>query len=89
MKINIAEKYENNIVKKFHHNSFKSSTELSDKEKVMWTFTLWLLKDNWPKVVFDTKADRFYLSSYLSTFLTMDWSTKFTLDEWANYLSSK
>ncbi len=68
MKIDVGEKYENNIVKKYHHKSFESSNELSDKEKVMWTFTLWLLKDNWPKEVFDAEKDRPYLSDYLSTF---------------------
>ncbi len=89
MKIDVGEKYENNIVKKFHHHSFMSSNELSDKEKVMWTFTLWLLKDNWPKEVFDTEEDRPYLSRYLSRFLKISWNATFTLDEWIDYLSSK
>lgn len=89
MKIDVGKKYEDNIVKRFNHKSFESSNELSDKEKVMWTFTLWLLKDNWPKEVFDTEEDWSYLSDYLSLFLTMDWNATFTLDEWADYLSSK
>ncbi len=89
MKIDVDKKYEDNIVKRFNHKSFESSNELSDKEKVMWTFTLWLLKDNWPNVVFDTKTDRLYLSRHLSRFLKIGWNATFTLDEWIDYLSSK
>ena len=89
MKINVGEKYESNIIKKFGNNSFESSSEFSEKEKLMWTFTLWLLKDRWPKKVFDTEEDCVFLTNYLAVFMTEDWGASFTLEEWENYLSSK
>ncbi len=89
MKINVAEKYENNIMKKFGNKSFESSSELSEKEKLMWTFTLWLLKDTYPKRVFDTESDRAFLSTHLSLFFLEDYGLTFTLEDWENYLLSK
>ena len=89
MKINVAEKYENNIMKKFGSKSFESSSELSEKEKLMWTFTLWLLKDTYPKRVFDTEEDRAFLTNYLAVFMSDDWGITFTLEDWENYLLSK
>ncbi len=44
-KINVGEKCENNIFKMFGNDSFESSSEFSKKEKPMWTFALYLLKE--------------------------------------------
>ncbi len=89
MKINVAEKYENNIMKKFGNKSFRSTGEFSPKEELMWTFTLWLLKDKWPKRVFDTEEDHAFLTNYLAIFMSEDWGLTFTLGDWENYLLSK
>lgn len=89
MKINVAEKYENNIMKKFGSKSFRSTGEFSPKEELMWSFTLWLLKDKWPKRIFDTEEDRAFLTNYLAVFMSDDWGLAFTLEDWEKYLLSK
>lgn len=89
MKINVADKYYNNISKKYRTESFKSSSKLSDKEKLMWTFTLWLIKDYYPKEIWDTVEDGEFLARHLAHFLVGDWGETFTLKEWDDYLSSK
>ncbi len=81
MKINVGEKYESNIIKKFGNSSFESSAELSEKKKPMWTFTLWLLKDKWPKKIFDTDEDGASLTNYLAVFMANGRGVTFTLEE--------
>lgn len=89
MKINVADIYENNIIKKFGNKSFRSTGEFSPKEELMWSFTLRLLKDTYPKKVFDTETDRAFLSAHLSLFFLEDHGLIFTLEDWENYLLSK
>ncbi len=89
MKINVGEKYAANVSKKHFLESIESISEFSEKEKLMWTFTLWLLKDNYPKEIFDTVEDNDYLSRHLSIFLRAGWDETFTLKEWEDYLLSK
>lgn len=89
MKINIAEKYRNNITKEFGNESFESAKSLSDKEKSMWIMTLWLLKDNYPQEIFDTEREKEYLKGYLDIFMQGASKVKFTYEEWIDYLASK
>lgn len=70
-KINLGEKCENNILKKFGNGSFESSSDLSKKEKLMWTFALYLLKDRWMKKIFDLEDDRAFLINYLAILWAM------------------
>ena len=89
MKINIAEKYRNNITKKFGNESFEFAKTLSEKEKAMWTMTLWLLKDNYPQEIFDTEEEKEYLEGYHRIFVFGASEPKFTFEEWIDYLVSK
>ncbi len=89
MKINVAEKYRNNIVKEFGNESFESSDSLTDKEKAMWIMTLWLLKDNYPQEIFDTEQEKEYLKGYLDIFVKGTSKIEFTFNEWIDYLVSK
>ena len=89
MKINLDEKFKNNIVKKYGNESFENDDSLSEKEKEMWTIVLWMLKDNYPNVIFDTESDRGYLEGCVNIFVSGECLTKFTYEEWVDYLSSK
>ena len=89
MKINLDEKFKNNIVKKYGNESFENDDSLSEKEKEMWTIVLWMLKDNYPNVIFDTESDRDYLEGCVNIFVSGECLTKFTYEEWVDYLSSK
>ncbi len=89
MKIDIAEKYRNNITKEFGNESFESSKSLSEKEKAMWIMTLWLLKDNYPQETFDTEQEKEYLKGYLDIFVKGMSKVQFTFEEWVDFLASK
>ncbi len=89
MKINVAEKYLANITNKHFLESIDSISEFTEKEKLMWTFTLWLLKDNYPKEIYDTEEDALYLSGYYKVFMKAGWAETFSLEEWESYLLSR
>ncbi len=89
MKINLEEKYENNITKKYGHESFEKDGSLSRKEKAMWTIVFWILKDNYPNAVFDTEQDREYLEGCLKIFLRGEEGVDFSYEDWMNYLLSR
>ena len=89
MIINLAEKYDNNITKQYGHRSFASSNLLTAQEKAMWRLVLWILKDNYPKTVFDTEADAKYLNEYMKLFFAATKDDPFTLEEWSRFLVSR
>ncbi len=89
MKINLAEKFKENIEKKFGDKSFDEMDTLSAKENAMWRLVFWLLKDNYPQEVFDTEAQKEYLEDYLDLFFSAIKEKPFTLKEWEDFLVSK
>ena len=89
MKINLEEKYENNIVKRFPEKRLKDIHDLSAKEISMWRLVLWLIKDNYPNKIIDTDADSRYLASYMESFFKACKDELFTIEEWIDYLALK
>ncbi len=89
MKINLAEKFKENIEQKFGDKSFDEMSSLSEKENAMWRLAFWLLKDNYPQEVFDTETEKEYLEDYLDLFFSAIKEKPFTLKEWEDYLASK
>jgi len=90
MKINIREIYKDNILYKYdetNREAFKK--DFSPKEQEMWGFTLDLIKDGYPKQIYDSTTDNEYLNGYLELYLCEDDVVTFTISEWFNYLKSK
>ncbi len=89
MKINLNEKYQNNLENKYKDFTFDCLADMPKKEVDMWQFTYYILKDNYPKVVFDTVSQRDYLEGCLEIYLCMKGITPFTYEEWVAYMASK
>lgn len=89
MTIDIAKIYEANILGKYDEtNRQKFETDFSPKEREMWNFTLYLLKDAFPKTIYNEAEDTQFLKGYLDLYL-FGVSDSFTLSEWFAFLSSR
>ncbi len=89
MKINLANKFDNNITRKYGRSHVFDSSDLTSKEKSMWRLALWLLKDNYPKEVFDRDKDSKFIAECMDIFFSVNGGERFTFDEWWDYIASK
>lgn len=88
MKINISKIYTKIVLNNYNYkNKEEFEKDFTSKQKNMWSFTLGLLKDNYPQKIYDDVCDNEYLSGYLNIHLANN-STPFTLQEWFEYLKS-
>lgn len=90
MQIDINYKYVKNILNVFGKDGNEAFQKaFGPKERSFWDFTLSLIKKDPDKKVWDSVADRKWLEEYLLLFLNCDGVTKFTIDEWFNFLKNK
>lgn len=92
MKINISEIYKKNILDKYDcDNEDEYDAKYTTKQQDMWEMTLQLLKDNYPKEIYDDNnpSDMEYLKDYHAICMTDEDFTHFTLSEWFSYMKSQ
>ena len=92
MKINILEIYKKNMSDKYDaDNRAEYDTKYTPKQQSMWEMTIELLKDNYPKEVYDedNASDMNYLKRYHNVCTLDPDFTYFTLSEWFSYMKSQ
>ena len=92
MKINLSKIYMKDVGINYDcDNRDEYEAKYTKRQRDMWTMTLWLLKDNYPKDTYDDKnpKDMEYLRGYHRIFVSDDQFTHFTLSDWFYYMWSQ
>ncbi len=92
MRINIVEKYKNNISRKYtYKNRSDYEKSYSKKEQDMWYFTALMIEKDVNKQEYDSENqdDILWLNKNLKIVLEMDGIEAFSLNEWFEFLSSR
>ena len=92
MNINIREIYMKNVGTKYDcDNRDEYEAKYTPTQRSMWLMTAQILKDNYPKEIYDNDnpSDMEYLREYHQLCMLDDDFTHFTLSDWFYYMWSQ